>query len=153
MMPSKKLSVNSRWPFQAGLTALILSMLALPGLAAKLPEPPPFKGDLTTPAIKHGAECPLPKVRPCVIRKPVGKGYRVLTHGASLEDLGEFWLADLTRLKDPSSNKATLLIWGSHDDLHEIEILFPKEAMVKTQKAPQNQAKPQEEEKKSPPLK
>ncbi|MDD5175425.1 MAG: hypothetical protein PHQ05_03250 [Sterolibacterium sp.] len=133
------------------MTAIVLSMLAFPCLSAKKPEPSPFNGDLTTRAIKHGAECPLPKARPCIIKKPVGKGYRVLTQGANLEDLGEFWLADLTKLKDPKSNRATLLIWGSNDDLHEIEILFPKEATVKTQKAPQEPATPKEEEKKTPP--
>ena len=148
MIPLKSPAVNSHWPLLPGMTAVILSMLASPCLSAKPPLPPPFNGDLTTPAIKHGAECPLPKVRPCVIKKPVGKGYRVLTPGASLEDLGEYWLADLTKLKDPKSNKLTLLIWGSNDDLHEIEILFPKEAPVRTPKAPQEPAKPKEEEKK-----
>lgn len=145
-MIQKILSMNILWPLLPCVTAFTMSMLAFPCLAAKPPEPPPFNGDLTTPAIKHGAECPLPKVRPCVIKKPVGKGYRVLTQGANLEDLGEYWLADLTKLKDPKSNKLTLLIWGSNDDLHEIEILFPKESAVKAQKTSQDPAKPKEEE-------
>ena len=135
------------------MTAVILSMLAFPSLAAKPqePKPTPFNGDLTTPAIKHGVECPLPKVSQCIIKKPVGKGYRVLTQGASLEDMGDYWLADLTKLKDPKSNKATLSVWGTGDDLHEIEILFPKEPVVKTQKTAQDPAKHNEEVKKSPP--
>lgn len=131
------------------IAAVSLLLLAAPCDAAKKPEAAPFNGDLTIPAIKHGVECPLPKQRPCMIKKPVGKGYRVLTPGVSLEDLGEYWLADLSKLKDPKSNKAWLLIWGSGNDLHEIEILFPKEAPVKEAAKPKEPAPAKEEEKKA----
>ena len=136
-------------PYRYYVVAACLSILALPGYAAKKAEPAPFNGDLTTPAIKHGAECPLPKQRPCMIKKPVGKGYRVLTSGVNLEDLGEYWLADLSKLKDPKSNKSWLQIWGSNGELHEIEILFPNEPVVQEVKPPKAAAPVKEEEKKT----
>jgi len=132
------------------LAAFSLCLLATPCNAAKKSEAAVFTADLTTPTIKHGVECPLPKQRPCMIKKPVGKGYRVLTPGVSMEDMGEYWLADLNKLKDPKSNKASLLIWGTHNDLHEIEILFPKEAPVKEAAKPKDAAPAKAEEKKPP---
>ena len=138
-------------PYRYYIIAACLSLLALPGEAAKKEEAAPFNGDLTVPTIKHGAECPLPRQRPCMIRKPVGKGYRVLSPGVTLEDLGEYWLADLSRIKDPKSNKAWLQILGTNGDLHEIEILFPKEPVAKDAKPPKEPAPVKEEEKKPTP--
>ncbi|MFA7268595.1 MAG: hypothetical protein WC073_04565 [Sterolibacterium sp.] len=136
-------------PVGSCLVAASLCLLALPCHAAKKkPEPVPFNGDLTTPAVKHGVECPLPKQRPCVIKKPVGTGYRVITAGVTLEDMGEYWLADLTKLKDPKSNRAWMQIWAANGDLHEIEILFPKEPLAKQVNPPKKEAEPVKEEEK-----
>lgn len=145
------MSMNIHSPSPRCLVAACLILLTLPGYAAKKEEPVPFNGDLTVPAIKHGAECPLPGQRPCMIRKPVGKGYRVLNYGVTLEDLGEYWLADLSRIKDPKNNKAWLQILGANGELHEIEILFPKEPVVKEAKTPKEPAPALEEEKKPAP--
>lgn len=141
------MSLTITWPYRCCIALIGLGLLAVPGHAAKKkPEPVPFSGDLTTPTIKHGAECPLPKQRPCIIKKPVGTGYRVLTKGVSLEDMGEFWLADLTRLKDPKSNKSWLQILAANGDLHEIEILFPREALPKEAAPPAVVPPPAKEE-------
>lgn len=145
------MSMNIHSPYPCCCVAACLMLLALPGHAAKKEEPVPFNGDLTVPTIKHGAECPLPKQRPCMIRKPVGKGYRVLSYGVTLEDMGEYWLADLSRIKDPKNNKAWLQILGANGELHEIEILFPKEPAVKEAKTPKEPAPVMEEEKKPAP--
>ena len=136
--------MNLSWRcwLRLGLLATSLLAPALPVQAAKKAVPPPFNGDLTTPSIKHGAECPLPKQRPCMIKKPVGNGYRLLTPGVNLEDLGEYWIADLSKIKDPKSNKAWLQIWGGNSELHEIEILFPKEPVVKEAKPPGKEPAP-----------
>ncbi len=143
------MSINIHSPYPRCCVAACLLLLALPGHAAKKQEAAPFTGDLTVPTIKHGVECPLPKQRPCTIRKPVGKGYRVLSYGVTLEDLGEYWLADLSRIKDPKSNKAWLQILGANGDLHEIEILFPKETVAKEVKTPKEPV-PANEERKQP---
>ena len=142
--------MNIHSPYRCCCVAACLVLLALPGHAAKKDEAAPFNGNLTVPTIKHGAECPLPRQRLCMIRKPVGKGYRVLSAGVNLEDLGEYWLADLSRIKDPKSNKAWLQIWGANSELHEIEILFPKEPVVQEAK-PRKESAPaaKEEEKKA----
>ena len=146
-MPAIEMKMS--WRCYLGM-AVSLLVFVLPAQAAKKATPIPFNGDLTTPSIKHGAECPLPKQRPCMIRKPVGKSYRLITPGVNLEDLGEYWVADLSRIKDPKSNKATLLIWGSNSDLHEIEILFPKEPVVKEAKPPAKEPPPAKEEEAKP---
>jgi len=86
---------------------------------------------LSPQAIKHGVECPLPGKGPCVIKKPVGTRYRVLTAGVSLEDMGDYWVADFTKVKDVKSNRESLRILGGNGELHEIEVLFPKEVVVK----------------------
>ncbi|MFA7280439.1 MAG: hypothetical protein WC100_10105 [Sterolibacterium sp.] len=138
-MPATEMNLS--WRRCLGLAASLL-VFALPVQAAKKTLPVPFNGDLTTPSIKHGAECPLPKQRSCLIRKPVGKSYRLLTPGVNLEDLGEYWVADLSKIKDPKSNKAWLQIWGGNNELHEIEILFPKEPVVKEAPPPGKEPAP-----------
>jgi len=137
------------WRCRASAAVFLLT-LALPCVAAKKAAPAPFNGDLTAPNVKHGVQCPLPAQQPCLIKKPVGKSYRVLTPGVSLEDLGEYWLANLSRIKDPKSNKAFLQIWGSNNDLHEIEILFPKEPVAKVAKPPAKESAPAKEEEPKP---
>jgi hypothetical protein len=85
--------------------------------------------DLSVAAVKHWAECPLPKQSACVIRKPVDTGYRVLTPGANLDDTGEQWVADFTKLKDPRSPQLLLRVLGRGGELHEIIVKFPDEPL------------------------
>ncbi len=113
------------------LACSVSTALAFPCLAAAPKAAPPFDADLAPPAIKHGVECPLPAQGPCVIKKPVGTRYRVLTNNVGLEDMGDYWVADFTKAKDPKSNKQLLRIVGGSGDLHDIEVLFPKEVVVK----------------------
>jgi hypothetical protein len=85
--------------------------------------------DLSVAAVKHWAECPLPKESACVIRKPVDTGYRILTTGANLDDAGDQWVADFTKLKDPKSPQLLLRVLSRNGELHEIVVNFPKEAL------------------------
>lgn len=114
-----------------GLACTVLGTLAFPCRSAAPKQAPPFDADLSPQAIKHGVECPLPGKGPCVIKKPVGTRYRVLTTGVSLEDMGDYWVADFTKTKDPKRNRQSLRILGGNGELHEIGVLFPTEAVVK----------------------
>lgn len=84
------------------------------------PAPAPVD-DLSVPAIRHVANCPLPKLGACIIRKPVDNGYRVLTAGTELEDKGDHWIADFARNTEA---KFLLRVLGRNGDLHEIEVSF-----------------------------
>lgn len=77
--------------------------------------------DLTVVATRHVANCPLPKLSACAIRKPVDSGYRVLTQGVELDDKGDHWVADFAKTKDA---KVLLRVLGRNGDLHEIEVSF-----------------------------
>ena len=130
-------------PFAA---LMIVIALAFPCRAAAAKPAPPFIADLSPQAIRHGVECPLPAKGPCVIRKPVGKSYRQLTLGVSLEDMGDYWLADFSKAKDPKSDRQSLRILGGNGELHEIEVQFPRPAAVKEKPA----AKPPADGKEAP---
>jgi len=114
--------------FSAGavLAALAFSCQAAPSERAQS-----FDADLAPKIIKHGVECPQPGKGLCVIRKPVGRSYRVLSVGVNLEDMGDYWLADFNKTKDPARDRETLRVIGGNGELHEIEVLFPKETVVK----------------------
>jgi hypothetical protein len=90
---------------------------------------PPTSGDrdLTPKIIHHEAQCPSPRQGKCVIRKPVGTGYRVLTPGLELEDAGDHWIGDFSRIRNPKTPQTLLRIMDRHEVLHEIEITFPNE--------------------------
>jgi len=83
--------------------------------------------DLSVAAVRHWAECPLPREGGCVIRKPVDTGYRVLTSGAVVDDLGEQWLVDFTKAKKAGTDQLLLRVLGRNGELHEILVNFPSE--------------------------
>lgn len=137
-----------------GVAALLCGTLAAaPVLAETSPAPAvlPAKTSLTATAIPHTVECPNPKRELCVIRKPVGSGYRLLTQGITLEDSGEYWLIDFTKAqkeKQPSLSRVTFRVMGKDNDIHEIEIAFPADDAAKATpassavaKAPRKNAK------------
>ena len=132
------------------LASAWLLCLPCPAAAAKKPAPAPAVVDLAGQAQKHGVDCPLPKMGPCVIKKPVGTRYRVLTPAANLEDIGDFWLADFTKLKDPKVNRMLLRVLGENGDLHEIEARFPPDPAAKVKPAPKEEDKPKEAPKEAP---
>lgn len=85
------------------------------------------RDSLTVAPSVHTVQCANPKREICVIKKPVGSGYRLLTQGIQLEDSGEFWLADFskaTKEKAPALKKSSFRVMGKDHDLHEIEITF-----------------------------
>lgn len=83
--------------------------------------------DLTPTIIHHETRCPAPGQGKCVIRKPVGTGYRVLTPGLDLEDAGDHWIADFAKTRSGRTPQTLLRIMDRHEVLHEIEITFPSE--------------------------
>ena len=107
------------------LVWLVFAAIALPGAAAAAKKPPRTLTDLAIQAQKHGVDCPLPKNGACVVKKPVGTNYRVLTPGVNLEDTGAHWLADFTKIKDVKSTRLNLRVLGEAGDLHDIEVRFP----------------------------
>ncbi|HUW37492.1 MAG TPA: hypothetical protein VMV91_09170 [Rhodocyclaceae bacterium] len=112
---------------------------ALPAWAASPKTPrqrlPPFVADLSPIPIRHGALCPLPSQGLCVIKKPVGKRYRVLSTGAELDDMGDYWIADFSKSKDSATGRELLRILAENGDLHEIEVRFPRPPVVKAKPA------------------
>lgn len=110
---------------------VLLLALALPGAASAAKKSAPSLDDLSIKPTRHGVACPLPKVGPCVVRKPVGTRYRVLTPGANLEDMGDYWLIDWGKLKDPKSTRERLRIIGENGDVHDIEMRFPPDPAAK----------------------
>jgi hypothetical protein len=113
--------------------AIVAGVLALPCLAATpkavaKPKPAAAKpaavpvDDLTAAPIHHVAVCPPPKAGPCVIKKPIATGYRVLTTGVDLEDKNGDWIADFS--KGPKGPKVLLQVLGLNGDLHDIEVSF-----------------------------
>jgi hypothetical protein len=107
-------------------SAICVAVLLLPTLAqadvlgASAP-------DLSVAAVRHWAECPLPKEGNCVIRKPVDTGYRVLTSRIDLEDMGDHWVADFHKLKAATSRELLFRVLGRNGDMHEIVVRFPEE--------------------------
>lgn len=103
--------------------------------AARKPAPKPAPevavDDLTVAAVRHVAQCPLPKLSSCVIRKPVDSGYRLLTPGIELDDHGDHWIADFAKGKETNAAKALLRVLGRNGDLHEIEVTFRDAAAPK----------------------
>ena len=101
----------------AGLAA------ALPCAAAKPPANDTPAADLTVPVKLHRANCPPPVTAPCVIRKPVGSGYRVLTPDVSVEDNGDRWVIEFGKKAAKS-----IRVLDMDGGLHEIEISFAARA-------------------------
>ena len=126
------MSAGKSFPY---LAALALLAVAAPGPAAAAKQPAPALTDLSVPAQKHGIDCPLPRNGACVVKKPVGTRYRVLTQAANLEDMGDYWVADFTKIKDPKSNRLVLRVLGENGDLHEIEVRFPPEPPARSKPA------------------
>lgn len=117
-----------------GATLAMLALLSFPCPAASAKKSPPALADLAIQAQKHGIDCPLPRSGACVVKKPVGPRYRVLTPGANLEDMGDYWLADFGKTKDPKSNRLVLRVLGENGDLHEIEVRFPPDPTAAKEK-------------------
>ncbi len=121
------------------LVWLVFAAIALPGVAAAAKKPPRALADLAMPVQKHGVDCPLPKNGACVVKKPVGTNYRVLTPGVSLDDVGAHWLADFTKIKEVKSTRLNLRVLGEGGDLHDIEVRFPPDPAAK-EKPPTKEA-------------
>lgn len=125
-------------------TWALLATVAAPCAAAPAKKPAQALADLGVPAHKHGVDCPLPKSGACVVKKPVGTRYRVLTPGASLEDMGDHWLADFSKAKDPKTPRLVLRVLGENGDLHEIEARFPPDPAAKERPPAKEAEKPKE---------
>lgn len=127
-------------------------LLALPGFAADpakapakpkapakaktAPSKPALPDDLTAPSVRHVAVCPPPKIAPCVMKKPISSGYRVLTNGVDVADDGANWLVDFG--KGPKNSPFLLQVLDSGGSLHDIEITFrSKPGMRKTPTLPE----------------
>ena len=89
------------------------------------------KSSLTPPYAKHAAKCDSPQNDLCVIKKPVGTGYRLLTPDIVLEDVNDHWLVDFTKTK-LTGNRMTFRVMGSEQDIHEIQITFTNVHMPAT---------------------
>ncbi len=108
------------------MAAAIFIAMTTSCLAETPPLPRPSDRLTVAPSV-HTVQCANPKREICVIKKPVGSGYRLLTQGIQLEDSGEFWLADFskaTREKAPALKRSSFRVMGKDHDLHEIEITF-----------------------------
>ena len=131
-------------PLGYGLAVAALALFSLPCTAAAAKKAPPALADLAIPAQKHGIDCPLPRGGACVVKKPVGPRYRVLTPGANLEDMGDYWLAEFGKIKDPKNNRLVLRVLGENGDLHEIEVRFPPDPAAREKPAASVPDKPKE---------
>lgn len=122
-------------PLSRRLLGAFAGLLATPCLAAA-PKAPPKAApippeDLTVKVTPYTVRCRLPQTGPCVIRKPVDSGYRVLTVGVELDDRGDQWVADFAKVKDANGRKIVLRVLGRNGDLHEITVLFGEVAATK----------------------
>jgi hypothetical protein len=112
-------------------TPIIVAVCFLTSLRVAAASPPTsVDRDLTPRIVHHEARCPSPGQGKCVIRKPVGSGYRVLTPGLELEDAGDHWIGDFSRTRNAKPQQTLLRIMDRHEVLHEIEITFPNESGV-----------------------
>jgi len=108
------------------LPTLVLSAglaTGLPCTAAKPSANDTPAADLTVPVKLHRANCPPPATAPCVIRKPIGTGYRVLTPKVSVEDRGDRWVIEFGEKVVKS-----IRVLDMDGGLHEIEISFAARA-------------------------
>lgn len=137
-------------PLGCGVAVALLALASLPCAAAAAKKPQAALADLAIPAQRHGIDCPLPRNGACVVKKPVGPRYRVLTPGANLEDMGDYWLADFGKTKDPKSNRLVLRVLGESGDLHEIEVRFPPDPATKEKPPAKEAEKPKEAPKETP---
>lgn len=105
--------------------ALLIAGLAagLPCAAAKAPANGTPADDLTVPVTRHRATCPPPGTAPCVIRKPTGAGYRVLTPNVGVEDSGDRWLIDFGK-----KGARSIRVLDMDGGLHEIDFSFAARA-------------------------
>ncbi len=113
------------------LTVCLAIAAALPAWAASPRKPPAFVADLSPQTTRHGALCPLPSKGPCVIKKPVGMRYRLLTAGVDLEDKGDYWIADFSQSKGPATGSVMLRVVGESGDQYDIEVRFPRPPVIK----------------------
>jgi hypothetical protein len=137
---------------QRSAVLLLVGLLALPAMAATAaktaaapktpskqkaaPSKPAPPDDLTAPGVRHVAVCPPPKIAPCVMRKPLSSGYRVLTNGVDVADDGINWLVDFG--KGPKESPFLLQVLDSGGSLHDIEVTFrSKPGMRKTPTLPE----------------
>jgi hypothetical protein len=107
------------------IIAAFCSLVALRVAAAS--PPTSMEKDLTPAIIHHEARCPSPRQGKCVIRKPLGSSYRVLTPGVDLEDAGDHWIGDFSKARNGKTTPSLLRVMDRHEVLHEIEITFPIE--------------------------
>ena len=139
------------WPLALTLAlALPLPVAAATADKAATKKAPVALADLSIKATRHGVDCPLPRNGACIIKKPVGTRYRVLTAGANLEDMGDFWLADFSKIKDPKMNRELLRVIGENGDAHEIEVRFPPYPAAKEKPAVKAVEVPKEPPKETP---
>jgi hypothetical protein len=110
------------------IIAAFCSLVAL--RVAAVSPPTSLEKDLTPAIIHHEARCPSPKQGKCVIRKPLGSSYRVLTPGVDLEDAGDHWIGDFSKTRNSKTTPSLLRVMDRHEVLHEIEITFPIEVAV-----------------------
>jgi hypothetical protein len=111
--------------------AMVAACLVLPGGHAAAAEAATATAhDLSPGIVHHVARCPSPAQGKCIIRKPVGTGYRLLTPGVDLEDGGDDWIVDFGKTRNGKTAPALLRIMDRHEQLHEIEVSFPSEPAV-----------------------
>jgi hypothetical protein len=115
------------WRPCASAVAVAIAAIATMPVAAAQP-PTSQEVDLTPRIIHHEVRCPSPRQGKCVIRKPMGSSYRVLTGNLDLEDAGDHWIGDFSKTRNGKSPPTLLRVMDRHETLHEIEIVFPKES-------------------------
>ena len=120
------------------LTVCLAIAATLPAWAASAKKPLAFVADLSPQTIRHGELFPLPSKGPCVIKKPVGMRYRLLTAGVDLEDKGDYWIADFSRSKGPATGSVMLRVVGENGDQYDIEVHFPR-PVIKAKPTPAKQ--------------
>lgn len=119
-----------------GVLAAVPPVLAANGkekkeVAAKPASAVPAPDDLSVGVVRHVANCPAPKSAPCVIRKPVDVGYRILSAAVDLDDQGQQWVGDFAKSKNPVGAKTVVRVLGRDGDQHEIEVFFSQAAQSK----------------------
>ena len=141
-MPMTRATLPMKTPLLACLASVLVAALPVRAASPKAPaqRSPAFVADLSLQPIRHGARCPLPDKGSCVIRKPVGMRYRVLSTGVDLQDMGDYWIADFSRTDGKPTDRKLLRVLGDHGDLHEIEVRFPPPAAVKAKPAAAKEA-------------
>lgn len=118
------------------LAAPCIAAAKAPGAAKTASAKPAGPDDLTAPGVRHLVACPPPKIAPCVMKRPVVGGYRVLTKGVEIADDGDAWVVDFG--KGPKASPFLFQVLDSGGGLHDIEVSFrTKAGMQKTPTLPE----------------